>query len=596
MRSLTLRSVLALAMVLIAGAVPAWAAGLVQPQTLINIEAAEAAGTIDADAAALEKVHFLFAPEKVDPAFLVRGDMPLKSATMLIHTIMNDEAVSGGTKAVLQGYLDAPFESRNTFVSPSGHFNLTYYTTGGNAVPATDSDSDGTPDFVEWCADYLDYSWAQEVDYAGFQQPGLIGGYYQVSFENMSSYGYTQVTSGTTRIVLHCNFYGFPPNDDPEGDQKGAAKVTCAHEFKHATQYSTSHWTEGNWVEVDAVWAEEWVYPVVNDYHNYLSLINTPLRSPEKSLDYNDAMSFYGKAIWEMYMSQNHGGHEIIVDFWEYRRTHTSMPVVASYNVVLMDWGSSWGQGFSEFTQWNWLTGWKAEPGFSYDDAPDMYPSILYKNNNYLPSGPQTVTVDHLATRLIRAYNIAGESLHPKIIFDGTDNLEWHCMVIIKLLNGTTVLDEVPLAGPDYSGEKTYQYPFSEIDEIGLCTTNSAWSGYGATATYEFQNAQYGGTGVDEIPGYGAMRLDPVFPNPFNPKATIRFELGAEAPVHLTVLAPSGRALRHLISGEIRGAGEHAVSFDGRDDAGQPLPSGVYFAKLNLGGSESQLVKMTLLK
>ena len=60
---------------------------------------------------------------------------------------------------------------------------------------------------------------------------------------------------------MHSDFLSFPPNEDPEGTAIGAAKVTAAHEFKHAVQFATSAWSEnGLWPELDATWVpnESW--------------------------------------------------------------------------------------------------------------------------------------------------------------------------------------------------------------------------------------------------------------------------------------------------------------------------------------------------
>jgi len=85
-----------------------------------------------------------------------------------------------------------------------------------------------------------------------------------------------------------------------------------------------------------------------------------------------------------------------------------------------------------------------------------------------------------------------------------------------------------------------------------------------------------------------------IFPNPFNPSATLRFETAQAGPVTLDVLAPSGRRVRRLHAGDLP-AGRHELAWDGRDDAGRRLASGVYFARLALPGRvETQ--RLVLLK
>jgi hypothetical protein len=91
------------------------------------------------------------------------------------------------------------------------------------------------------------------------------------------------------------------------------------------------------------------------------------------------------------------------------------------------------------------------------------------------------------------------------------------------------------------------------------------------------------------------LALEQNAPNPFNPVTTITFAVPAGAErVELTVYNVAGRAVRSLVEGPLE-PGTQKVVWDGRDDAGRSLASGVYFARLAAGG-ESVVRKMTLLK
>jgi hypothetical protein len=91
------------------------------------------------------------------------------------------------------------------------------------------------------------------------------------------------------------------------------------------------------------------------------------------------------------------------------------------------------------------------------------------------------------------------------------------------------------------------------------------------------------------------LAIAPNFPNPFNPVTKIAYTVpsGAEH-VTLTVHDVSGRVVRSLVD-EALPAGPALAVWDGKDDAGHRLASGVYFARLS-AGSESAFTKMTLLK
>lgn len=74
------------------------------------------------------------------------------------------------------------------------------------------------------------------------------------------------------------------------------------------------------------------------------------------------------------------------------------------------------------------------------------------------------------------------------------------------------------------------------------------------------------------------MRLD-VFPNPFNPRTSVRLEMKREGPARLDVFDGRGRRLCRYDLGDLP-AGRHRITWDGRDDAGRELPSGVYLLRL----------------
>jgi hypothetical protein len=88
--------------------------------------------------------------------------------------------------------------------------------------------------------------------------------------------------------------------------------------------------------------------------------------------------------------------------------------------------------------------------------------------------------------------------------------------------------------------------------------------------------------------------LHPSRPNPFNPQAEIRYQLPGSSPVQLTVYDVSGRALRVLVN-EVKPAGVHEAVWDGTDEEGTAMASGVYFYRLQAGDFQ-ETRRMTLLK
>jgi len=81
-----------------------------------------------------------------------------------------------------------------------------------------------------------------------------------------------------------------------------------------------------------------------------------------------------------------------------------------------------------------------------------------------------------------------------------------------------------------------------------------------------------------------AFALAPPAPNPFNPHTTLRFSLPAAGQVQLSVLDANGRAVRLLLDAVLP-AGPHERVWDGRSDAGEALPSGIYLCRLTAPGA-----------
>lgn len=91
-------------------------------------------------------------------------------------------------------------------------------------------------------------------------------------------------------------------------------------------------------------------------------------------------------------------------------------------------------------------------------------------------------------------------------------------------------------------------------------------------------------TPAEDSPSAYRVRLSQNTPNPFNPSTTIRFSLSAPGNLNLRVVDISGRVVRHLRSGYFD-LGQHRVEWNGMDDSGSRVASGVYFSMLEYGGN-----------
>jgi hypothetical protein len=90
-------------------------------------------------------------------------------------------------------------------------------------------------------------------------------------------------------------------------------------------------------------------------------------------------------------------------------------------------------------------------------------------------------------------------------------------------------------------------------------------------------------TGVTHAPR-AAVAAGNSYPNPSSSSASIDVVLESDADVRVDVYDAAGRRVRSIDTGRAT-AGELRIDFDGRDDGGRALPSGVYFGRIRAGSA-----------
>jgi len=146
--------------------------------------------------------------------------------------------------------------------------------------------------------------------------------------------------------------------------------------------------------------------------------------------------------------------------------------------------------------------------------------------------------------------------------YDLSDHADGQPTVYLRWVMGTT--------------DGSWQYSGWNLDDIEIRALDTATS-----------------TAAPEAPGL-VTALRGAAPNPFNPRTSVRFTLARRGAVELTVHDARGRRVATLQDGQLA-AGEHALSWDGTDEAGRRLGSGVYFARLVADGTTSTS-KLVLVK
>jgi hypothetical protein len=128
--------------------------------------------------------------------------------------------------------------------------------------------------------------------------------------------------------------------------------------------------------------------------------------------------------------------------------------------------------------------------------------------------------------------------------------------------------------------------------------------------TVDFGGGALVSAGADDVfvAKYGADLAAPVlstpgaqtlsissFPNPFNPRTMLTYTVPSRGAVNVSIFDTRGARVATLVRNETREAGAYQVGWDGRDDNGAVVSSGVYFARIEHAGATS-VRKVVLLK
>jgi endo-beta-N-acetylglucosaminidase D len=158
-------------------------------------------------------------------------------------------------------------------------------------------------------------------------------------------------------------------------------------------------------------------------------------------------------------------------------------------------------------------------------------------------------------------YNVYYRRPDSSLVWIGaTPNNAWFAPEVTRDGDSLAVI-EVEALGPDFtpSSHATLVFPWD-----GATSVEDASMGSGAAV---------------------GLALHVNEPNPFGPATTIRYDLSRGSDVSLRVFDVEGRAVRALVS-EWKDAGGQTITWDGRDEAGELLPGGIYFVRLRAGDRE----------
>ena len=551
-----------------------------------HVERLVAEGRIDFEQGMLYRMQRAFAPSELPADLRSATPWPFKSVSMLVREYETLRAsFSPAATGAIDGFLSLP---ASTHSLATAHFQFDYDTAGPHAVPLADvSPANGIPDFVERVAAYAELSWTRLFVDVGFTPPAVGSSGYVVRFREMSAYGYTMTVEGTTEIILHRSFAAFPGNDDPDGSQLGAAKVTMAHELKHASQFASSGWTEGGWLEADATWAEEFVFPATNDYLRYLPY-GSPVSDPGNWLPNGTAS--YEDCLWPE-LIESLLGVEALVSFFERRSQYPTEGVTAAYDAVLRERNSSLASACDALGVWSFFAGANAAGRPAGFDEAESFPTPPYASVFTPPSTVATATISGMGSNYLVA-SPSGRTGKAIVSFAGDRQRPLAAHVTVLTHAGARPIWTIPLSASN-TGSLEVPWDWQEIAFVVVSVTNLGAPG--SPSSYVVTVGDPNAVGVEGLGSTSALVLEPNRPNPFRSATAISFSIPSADEVRLGIYDVTGRLVRRLIDERRLAAGAHERTWDGLDERGRPAAPGVYYYRLETS-ADSGTRKMLLLR
>ena len=555
-----------------------------------SISEAFETGVLDFETALLYEVYAVRDPGSLPPGFRPSSSSlhPRCGTPALVAAQQAAPELSESFRAKLARVSQRPSRA-NTLVTASGRFRLHYDVEGRHGVDPADGDGNGIPDYIDETVATLDSSWRLAVVELGYRAPledGGVGGEseYDVYLTDLSGsgvYGYAfpELSGNTTPVYFEIdNDFTDPVYLQTRG--LDALHVTVAHEFFHGVQFAYYAGRNGLWwQEASATWMEEVAYPEVDDYLQYVPSV---LRRPERALasgNFTVETRIYGSAIFAHFLDQRFG-RDLIRFVWD-EMAASNHARLSNFERAIRQWiPGGLAEAVGEYAVWNYFTGVNHRPDRFYAEA-EKYGEVRTRT---LQTASKVAVVD---SGQVDHTGSAYLKLDPKLQSGGvalelkTEEGTWKRQLLL--------ISRDALEIRDVEADRVEISDWDRFDEIVVVLSSLEQSGagfeYSVTAQYDPNLLK---DGIDSL----VLRLEQNRPNPFRVRGlettAIPYALDQSSDdARISIFSATGELVRVLEQGQ-RSARSFAAIWDGTNQAGEAVASGVYYYVLEANGRTRQ--------
>lgn len=295
----------------------------------------------------------------------------------------------------------------DSFLSSTHRFKIHYTIAGFDAVADEDTDHDTVPDYIETIAAAFEESYRVEIEQLHYREPPSFKSgtvpydVYVLDLGNTSGITVSELLDSSaveeknvsSYILFENDFVG--PDFHVHGDD--AIQTTAAHEFFHAVQLGyVFRKSDSFFFELTAVWMADRVFDDIDKHFYYLDYFFSAPEIPLTGTSFTIPSVFkhlYGSCIFAFYLAENFGVDAIR---WIWEQMAGQMALMA-VDQLFRNHGSDFETEFLRFATWNFFTGCRAHPGFSYAESP-RYPEMRVEKDTLLEYYHQHTGQGHFLT------------------------------------------------------------------------------------------------------------------------------------------------------------------------------------------------------